>query len=58
MDLFQSSANVQFKFEEEVFLPWSCCLSESRYSPKNLEREANDSSKVDEGDGTVTHTYD
>ena len=23
--------------EEEVFLPWSCCLSESRYSPKNLE---------------------
>lgn len=32
-----SSADLQFKLEEEVFLPWSCCLSESRYSPKNLE---------------------
>ena len=49
---FQSSADLQFAFEEEVFLPWSCCLSESRYSPKNLERDANVSSKADnDGDG-------
>ena len=50
MGLFQSSADVQFKFEEEVFLPWSCCLSESRYSPKNLQKNA---SSVGGGGGPV-----